>query len=675
MNRLARINLGLAAAATTLTLGIGSAQARDLVYYQDWQEADAFSQSWLSTGGCTTFARDPGNPPKPVEAITPIEPDCSGRYVTESVRWSGGRSSARATFPAQTGDRFCVTSWIRANAIAGVRAQPYIGLNYSASAGGFPDAQGSIGGCRNGEHWLIGDPGFNDGSFRDLSNNCDVMSDNCCGGRSTGGYGLVNPVPVDAVGWNFYAKDFTVRASDLLNGTNRVILKLQNFSNGGSNSCSTAPAPAADFDDIRVYKLGADEICPTAAEVVTQGDDEHSTCAGTKPFCTSALVPVAVVGEANARQVPQTSCVACTAGFGTNSPTACTAANPGCDPDGSCKTCNGDSGAAGTRACGAGQPYCAADGATCGQCVNDGSCNDAPGITRGGAKCVNGACTNACTITGDGTSEATCGATRYCLEGVGGGCFNKLQNDAPLPVRPQELLADQGICWLQDDMGHRNTATLFCASGVCSKADDKCGLAGGEICTADAGAAQCRAGACGDDQKCGLTSGQACTGNAECRASDCIDGNCGGAQLECTPANVATTCGPVGFVCDATNRCALGCQNGGGCPAGKACTSADLTIGQCIDAASSSSGGASSGGGGSSSGGSSGNGSTSSSSGTANSSSGGASSSSGDGAAAGEDEGGCSTSGGGAGSLTPMLVGLGVALGAFLRRRSKNADR
>ena len=700
MNRMTRITLGLAGLATSMTLGIGTAQARELVYYQDWQEADAFTSSWISTGGCTTFSRDPAHPPLDVQSVTPVAPDCSGRYEAETIRWSGGRSSARTTFTVAQNEKYCVTVWIRANGAGANRAQPYVGLNYSASATGFPDDQGSVGGCRNGEHWLIGDPardgellGFNDNSDRNTAAGCDVNSDTCCSGRSTSGYGIVTPVPLDAVGWNFYAKDFQVKPSDVLGGTNHVILKLQNFSNGGSDSCGAA-APSADFDDLRVYKLAAGETCamdPAAiAATIGAGDDAHTVCNGTKPFCTSTNVPVTVVGEAVARQVPQTSCAACTAGYGTAVETACPEATPGCKADGSCGECDGDSGTGTQQSCGAGHPVCTA-AHLCSACMNNNDCNAAAGVTRGGNLCVLGRCTATCTIDANGASTA-CGDNRFCVQTEADpGCRDKLDNGVAIPIRAQEAAADQGKCRLPADGVPHTTATIFCASGVCSKADDKCGLAAGEACTQESGAAQCRSGVCGGDNKCGLENGAACTDNVQCRAGDCIDGNCGGAQLECTPDNVATTCGPTGFACDATSHCAIGCQNGAHCPAGKQCNSADLTIGACVDipSTSSSSGATSSSSGGSTSS-SSGNpssssgGSTSSSSG--NNTSGGTSSSSGDapsgsssgdnaGDGGGDDGGGCSTSAGGAGSLTPMLFGLGLALGALRRRRGNGANQ
>lgn len=682
MNRLTRTTLGLVGLVSATTLGIGSAHARELVYYQDWQEADAFTQSWVSTGGCTTFSRDPGNPPPNVQSVTPVAPDCSGRYAAETIRWSGGRSSSRTTVAAANNDKFCVTAWIRSNSAGGDRAQPYIGLNFSTSATGFPDNQGSVGGCRNGEHWLIGDPGFSDNDYRNITPGCDVALDNCCSGRSTTGYGLVTPVPADAVGWNFYTKEFSVKPSDVKDGATNIILKLQNFSNGGSDSCG-AVAPAADFDDIRVYKLGVGESCPVLADMAAEGDDAHAVCNGTKPFCTSNNIPVTVAGIA--RQVPQTSCVGCTAGYGTAVETACPEATPGCAADGSCSTCDGDSGTGTQKSCGGAHPVCSAGG-LCGTCLDNNDCLPAAGVTRGGGLCVLGACTDACTIDPGNGASATCGDNRFCVESEANpGCRDKLANGASIPVRAQEAAAAQGKCLLPADGAAHTTATLFCASGVCSKADDKCGLAAGEACTPETGAAQCRAGVCGADSKCGLDVGAACIGNDQCRAGDCIGGNCGGALLECTPENVAIKCGPVGFACDATNRCAIGCQNGAHCPEGKTCTSMDASVGQCVDASSSSSSGgaSSSSGGASSSGNTSSSGATTSSSGATSgeisSSSGNATSggTSGDGGSSGDDEdgGGCSTGGGGAGSLTPMLFGLGIALGALRRRRSNGAQR
>lgn len=670
----ARIALGMAGAVGTLTLGLGSAHARELVYYQDWQEDNAFTARWTSTGGCATFSRDPGNPPpNPQQGAAPA-PECSGAYATETILWSGGRTIATTTIPAASNNTFCVTAWIRAKSNGNGRARPFVGLNFSSNPGGFPADQGSIGGCRNGEHWLIGDEGFNDNQYRD---NCSTVGqDNCCDGHSTTGYGTVTAVPANAAGWNFYAKEFTVSGTDVFNGRNNIILKLQNWSGGGNNSCPNPAipnsAPGADFDDIRVYKLAPDEACPTAADVLAEGDDTHESCGGTTPFCTSRDVQIAVTG-APARTAPQTFCTGCTGSFGDGGERSCLAAAPACADDGSCQACNGDAGSAGTRKCGAEQPVCKADH-TCGQCNDAQDCVAVDGISRAGAACVQGACTDSCTITPATGASPECGANRFCVIGAQAGCVNKLPNGAQIPVRAEESDAERGKCVLPADGGAHVTATLFCASGVCSKADDKCGLANGEACTAASGAAQCRAGVCGAGDLCGLTQGSSCTADAQCRDSQCIDGNCGGQQSECT---VDIDCGPTGFVCDASKRCALGCRNGAGCETGLTCTSATEAIGECVpgqSSSSSSSGAASSSGGNSS--GNNGSGGTSSGQGGSggNSSgengSGGAGGSSGGGEGGDEEGGGCSTSKSGSGSLTPLLLGLGVALGAFRRRRS-----
>lgn len=684
IRRMAHTALGIAVAAGTLTLS-ASAQARSLVYYQDWQEPDAFGVKWLSTGGCATFSRNPAALPPDVQSSTPAAPECTGRHATETIAWSGGRSSARSTFQVAVGDKYCVTAWVRANAGAGGanRAKPFIGLNFSSSATGFPENQGSVGGCRNGEHWLIGTDNFNDNLYRD---NCAQDQDNCCNGRSTSGFGAVTNIPDNAVGWNFYAKEFTVLGNDVNNfagTTNRAILKLQNFS--GNGSCMIgAPndsVPGADFDDIRVYKLGDEEVCPTEAQVLAEGDDRHGTCDGTTPFCSTRNVNVQVAGEANPRVTPQTYCAGCTGSLGDGTPTSCAnPAQPACAADGSCQACNGDAGSAGTLKCGAASPVCNPDH-TCGQCNDAQDCAAVAGISRSGALCVNGACTDACTIGADGTSAA-CGANRFCVTGAGAGCVNKLANGADIPSRPEENAAERGKCVPVGTPGASHiTATIFCASGVCSD-DNKCGLKNEEPCSQATGAAQCRAGVCGADDKCGLANGAACTDNAQCRNGDCNGGNCGGQQSEC---EIDTDCGATGFVCDASKRCAIGCRNGQGCPAGKECNSATADVGQCVDAqsSSSSSGGSttSSSGNTSSSSGASGN--TSSSGATGSSSgetpSGSSSTSSGDGTGDGTggddgEGGGCSTSGSGAGSFTPVLIGLGVAMGAFRRRRKHAAS-
>jgi MYXO-CTERM domain-containing protein len=631
------------AALAILTLTTRASAAPQLVFYQDWEEVDAFTKtSWMTTPGCGWFSPDDNSAPA-VESKTPAPGDCTGTYETETILSSGGRAFSKNAVPVAANDRLCVTAWIRTNGQGAppARAQPFLGINFTTSATGLV-TEGSVGGCRNREHWLLGDGDAYDPEVGANGTTCTATDDDyCCSGRSIAPYGNTTLVGGENDNlWHFYSKTFTVDASDVSDKNSWLVLKLQNGTGGQCDDPPVLDARAgADFDDIRIYKLAAGDVCPTQANVIAGGDDAHATCAGNTAFCNGKTVDVTVSGVV--RKVTQRYCGGCATSYGDVGDAACSAgAKPACDRGThTCEACNGDFNSGATRSCGAAEPLCKPDH-TCGKCTSDQDCSDVAGITHGGASCVADACSGTCTIGADGTSPE-CGANRYCVAGDGGGCKAKQPNGDPIPSRAEDGAAS-GTCVLPGEAGQAHiTATIFCASGTCSKADNLCGLPNGESCTV---AGACRSGVCGADNKCGVAQGGACTKSAECRGElTCEGGACGGKPAQCT---VDANCGAANFVCE-KGTCVGGCRGtgGNGCSDGRPCSSTDATVGQCGEANQPDAGGVP---------------------GPVDGNDAGTTEND---KAPAADAGGCSTANATAGSLSPMLVGLTALFGAIRRRR------
>ena len=113
-----------------------------------------------------------------------------------------------------------------------------------------------------------------------------------------------------------------------------------------------------------------------------------------------------------------------------------------------------------------------------------------------------GVCTGCASDFGGAAAPICTAAAPICLK-VGnnaGACSVKAKNGDPT--------LNGEACTSAGASGRVTVAT--CESGVCDKADSKCGLTEGVDCTANA---ECRANACGTDKKCGLLLGDACTPN------------------------------------------------------------------------------------------------------------------------------------------------------------------
>ncbi|MFO0667917.1 MAG: hypothetical protein U0174_28455 [Polyangiaceae bacterium] len=148
-----------------------------------------------------------------------------------------------------------------------------------------------------------------------------------------------------------------------------------------------------------------------------------------------------------------------------------------------------------------------------------------------------------------GPAEENCATSAAPICGVDGYCTGPVANGVAIPKNPNNLAPYDGVCRPAD-------AVILCASGVCSTADNKCGLLNG---AAAGSAAECRSGALGSDNKCGLLNGATpgAGGVAECRSGVLgNDSKCGLPQgTACTPApnndpcRAPTACDPTLKVC------------------------------------------------------------------------------------------------------------------------------
>jgi hypothetical protein len=143
----------------------------------------------------------------------------------------------------------------------------------------------------------------------------------------------------------------------------------------------------------------------------------------------------------------------------------------------------------------------------CGYANGDGPCT----IANGGTVCRSGNCSTngTCEPTGGCNVDADCTTGHWCDE-TAHACKAKLANGTTIPT----------------DGAHTNptlngTCTgaaggLVCISGVCDTHDNECGYANGDgPCTAgDAGAAECRSGACSTNGTCEPAGG--CNVNGDC---------------------------------------------------------------------------------------------------------------------------------------------------------------
>jgi len=386
-NRLSPTVVGLLCGAALAALpSIASAQLAE-----SWENG-VVAGKWVTSSGTNSYiVPDAANPPVLRSSITENEPECAGRYLRETIAFSGGRTwsaGAQGVTAVTAGQQYCVSAWIRAAA----GSRPYLAIHYTNNAG-IP-----VGAFGTQECFIAGQTQFTPPAT------CANLTQAV--------------IPTNGT-WGWHARSFTAQPAS---GATHIVAKAVNFcGNDGNCIGQPTPLPPVDFDDIRIT-AGA---CPATPPANTA---PHTACTGATPVCAP--------GDAanNAR------CAACTGNAGAAAPAiACPADRPVCQTagaeKGSCKTsCTSDFGGdGGAGACPETAPFCTLiAGSTtlkeCKPCAGNNGSATMPACPAVNPTCfTTGAKAGAC---GKCTSNAECGgATPRCDVGTGR-CTDDCEQDA-----------------------------------------------------------------------------------------------------------------------------------------------------------------------------------------------------------------------------------------------------
>jgi len=418
---------------------------------------------------------------------------CSAPYARDTVAMSAGHMFTKSIINVTVGSTYCLSAWVRADISGGAPGNPYIGVQETAMATGFP--------VTTGEHWLLA----------------------ASGGFATN-YGVgdnATVIPLDGK-WHWVSKAFQPTATTLL-------IKSENYDNG-TFPTQTAPAARSPVDiDELTLTAGA---CPAAAPTLPL------TNCTTGNLCDNAT----------------NTCVTCEVD-NTVSPSAankyaCESSNPFCN-SGKCGKCTSDLQC--TTGAGHAGIFCDTGSGKCLPGCTDGSCGSLEwcalkNATAGqcSAKIANGSAVPANSAGADsGAGKCTpVVGLRVCLSGACDVDDNLcgLSNGKTCTAVPA-LDAGSG------DAGALPTSQ--CRTGACQP-DGKCGVATDGACTVNAECRsnscvgnKCVATSCTTDANCGgATSGFICMSNL------CVEGCRGASGNGCPSDQVCTSTSSTAGTCE-----------------------------------------------------------------------------------------------------------------------------
>ena len=389
--------LALASLASLLTLGAPRVAHAQALLSESWESNS--TARWVASSAVNLY-NETGAPTTLRSSVDdgPTEA-CAGYYARETVGLSGGRVFAKPPVTVKPDTDYCLMAFVRSNA----DGAPYVGINFSPNNpfGGGPST--------DGECWLLGQAGFNNGA---------TVGSYCPPGVTSIGANPENgAIAPGGTTWTWARRNFHTPAAGLP-GTFAYV-KFEHFC--GTSDCNAAVPPAVgpDFDDLRLVE----GTCPAAPPADTA---PHTPCAGTTPVCTLGGGATNAqcqdcngnFGSGASRACPTTTanlCVLagpqkgackspCSGDFGTLGAAPCGVTAPFCrppgDPAATCVACNGDAGSGSTEACPAGSPTCFTAGPNaggCGKCTSNADCG--PGKPR--CDIPTGACSNTCAIDAD----------------------------------------------------------------------------------------------------------------------------------------------------------------------------------------------------------------------------------------------------------------------------------
>ena len=445
----------------------GSAQARELVFAETWENGMIAWRTLANNGGdckgwpqCNipgaTAAMPPGMAANPMVIKDSAGGECGGKYlripwqvagdndggnvvVTGGVN-NNGDIRKNAQFKVTPGDRLCVVAWVRnypeVGALAGSWAGPYVGINYTG-AHGIVDA-----GHNHGTHWVIGP--FGDGAHdtagddpqwpltrrQSYPNIVQTVRDGQWHRYKTDFVVGTNPYdtfdsrrfsPELGAGQTWATTDTNVYAQPRLSLFGKPGDGSAAFPYTRSNVNQVNVTKDGDFGDIFFFRATAapEMPCPTDAELDALAySSDHVVCGAGKACIEKVAALPATSAPAGTPAYPGNkayTCMGCNTPFGgTPGVQTCGETTPFClnataPKGGDCAACTNDAGGTGEAAtrCAAANPLCKPDGA-CGKCTADDACSDAALHAGPSCNAGTGECFKCATDQGIGAPAGQC---------------------------------------------------------------------------------------------------------------------------------------------------------------------------------------------------------------------------------------------------------------------------